>query len=133
CKAMAYVGNVSAFLCHLLDSKDLSGIWNYVDTPIPDMNTLVSTVRKKLGIGTGTGIKIPGFIGMLGGAIFDLAALITRRKFPISRVRIRKFMADSSFSSENAMKTGFRPPYDLNESLDKVLSHEFPERYVAGA
>ena len=129
-KAMAYVGNVVSFLMHLLNHPELAGTWNYVDTPVPDMNELVSSLRKKLGIGKGTGLKIPGFVGLIGGSVFDIAASITGRKFPISRVRISKFMADSSFSAKRALGTGFQPPFNLNVSLNRVLSYEFPDLYV---
>ena len=67
---MAYVGNVSAFLMHLIQAPEQEGTWNYVDTPIPDMNSLVTMVRTKLQIGSGSGIHIPSFAGYIGGPFF---------------------------------------------------------------
>lgn len=125
---MAYVGNVAAFLAHLLINSKLSGTWNYVDTPIPEMADFVSTVRRKLGMGHGTGIRIPALLGIMGGFGFDMLSKLTHKKFPISRVRVRKFLSDSSFSAARIEQTGFIPPFDLQVSLDRVLKHEFPNR-----
>ncbi len=127
-KAMAYVGNVAAFLIQTINSAELEGTWNYVDTPIPDMNELVSSVRMKLGLGKGTGIRIPAIVGILGGIVFDVTAKLSRKKFSISRIRIRKFLSDSSFSADRIKETGFTPPFNLQESLDKVLKYEFMNR-----
>ena len=126
-KAMAYVGNVAAFLYHVILNCRYTDTWNYVDTPIPDMKQLVSLVRSNLGKGKGVGIRIPSFAGRIGGTMFDMLSRLTGRSYPISRVRIEKFMQESSFAAEKASGTGFSPPFSLEESLPMVLKYEFPE------
>ena len=124
-KAMAYVGNIAAFLMHIIRTPGTGGTWNYVDTPIPDMRELVAVVRKTLGKGSGTGIRIPAFLGLFGGACFDLLAKFTGKKFPISRIRVKKFLSESSFSARKALETGFTPPFALTESVERVIRYEF--------
>ena len=41
---------------------------------------------------------------------FDLLAFITRRTYPISSIRVKKFCAQTVFSSERMRKSGFTPP-----------------------
>lgn len=127
-KAMAYVGNVATFLSHIIASPELNGTWNYVDTPIPDMKELVTVIRSKLGKGSGTGIRIPSFLGLFGGICFDILAKITRRRFPISRIRVKKFLSESSFSAQKALNTNFIAPFDLQEAIERVLEYEFIDK-----
>ena len=47
-KSMAYVENVAAFLEYSLSFKPGLHIYNYIDKPDFDMNTLVSEARKTL-------------------------------------------------------------------------------------
>ena len=61
---------------------------------------------------------------MLGGYIFDLLALIFRKKLVVSSVRIKKFCATTQFDSSKAHLI-FNAPYTLTEGLDKTLDHEF--------
>ncbi len=126
-KAMAYVGNVASFLVHIITSPEINGTWNYVDTPIPDMKQLVGAVRSKLGKGSGTGLRLPTFLGLFGGACFDFLAKITGKKFPISRIRVKKFLSESSFSAQKALGTGFCPPFEIQDSIEKVLEYEFAD------
>ncbi len=48
-KSMAYVENVAAFLEYSLGFENGVHIYNYIDKPDFDMNTLVSKVNKALG------------------------------------------------------------------------------------
>ena len=69
-------------------------------------------------------LKIPYWLGMLGGYGFDLLSFITRKKLPISSVRVKKFCATTQFNSTKA-HSNFKAPYSLKEGLDLTLEHEF--------
>ena len=125
-KSMAYVENVAAFLEHTLSFKPGLHIYNYVDKPDFDMNTLVSQVRKTLFGKNNVGIRLPSFIGVVIGHIADFVARLSGRTLPISTIRIKKFMGTTQFES-SVSKTGFIPPVNLDEGLDRTLCYEFLE------
>lgn len=124
-KSMAYVGNVAAFLKACITSGRKHGIFNYVDTPDTDMNALVSLVQLKLHGSSSIGPRLPRWLGILIGHAFDVIALLTRRKFPISAIRVKKFTATSSYSSSKHELDGFEPPQTLEMGLERTLYSEF--------
>ena len=121
-KSMAYVENIVGFITFSIRCQ-LSGyhVFNYVDKPDLNMNELVSVseraLNKKL-----PPIRIPFWAGYLGGIGFDVLAKITRRKFPISSVRVKKFCATTQFSNEALVKLGYAPPYTLSDGLSKTIT-----------
>ena len=123
-KSMAYVGNIVALIKNRLDKVE-SGchIFNYADKPDFSMTELVSVIENKMNISASKS-KIPYWVGMLGGYGFDLLSLITRRKFSVSSVRIKKFCATTQFNAIKA-HSSFKAPYTLKEGLDLTLEHEF--------
>ncbi len=124
-KSMAYVGNVVAFIKFLIENKtDGFNVFNYIDKPDFSTNNLVTLVSKVLNKHIPS-VHFPVCLGMLGGYCFDLLAFITRKKLPISSVRIRKFCATTQFDSTKAMSSGFKPPYSLEEGLSRTLTFEF--------
>lgn len=126
-KSMAYIGNVVAFIKYLIEN-DRPGyrVYNYVDKPDFNMNTLVSQVRKNLGQ-NGSLVRMPEWLGMLGGYGFDALAKISGKKLPISSVRVKKFCATTQFSAEKLNSTGFKRPFTLEEGLERTLRYEFIE------
>ena len=57
---------------------------------------------------------------LLGGEyLFGLAALVTGRQFPISFIPIKKFCADNQIAADKLHQTGFRPPYSLEQGLER--------------
>ena len=123
-KSMAYVGNVVALIKDRLDKVE-SGchIFNYADKPDFSMTELVSVIENKMNISVPK-LKIPYWIGMLGGYGFDLLNLITRKKISISSVRVKKFCATTQFNATK-VHSCFNAPYNLKEALDLTLEHEF--------
>ena len=123
-KSMAYVRNVVAFIKHRIETNDLGyHIFNYADKPDFSMNKLINLIEKKINI------KLPSqsityWFGMLGGYGFDFIAFITRKKFRISSVRVRKFCATTQFNSKKIHST-FISPYSLEEGMKKTLEYEF--------
>ncbi len=70
-------------------------------------------------------VRIPYWLGMLGGYGFDALAKLSGRKLPISSVRVQKFCATTQFTAERLQETGFVPPFTLDEGLRRTLVAEF--------
>lgn len=123
-KSMAYVGNIAAFL-RAAASSDRSGVFNYVDHPDFDMNTLVAQVRRELIGKTGVGPRLPYSIGLLLGYAADFFTKSTGKALPISSIRVRKFCASTQFNSRKNELAGFVPPFSIEEGLNRTLVSEF--------
>lgn len=124
-KAMAYVGNIVAFIDFLLRNQQ-SGleIYNYTDKPDFTMNELVTLVSKVMNKHIPS-VHFPYWLGMLGGYAFDVLAFLSRKKLVISSVRVKKFCAATQFDSSKAHKSGFVPPFTLEQGLSWTLEFEF--------
>lgn len=125
-KSMAYVENVAALIEYSLSFEPGLHVYNYIDKPDFDMNTLISGARKKLFGKANVGLRLPGFFGLALGYVADFAALILRKPLPVSSIRVKKFMATTQFSS-SVSDTGFVPPVSLEEGLARTLNYEFIE------
>ena len=125
-KSMAYVENVVAFIEYSLSFEPGLHIYNYIDKPDFDMNTLISSARKTLFGKTNVGLRLPGFVGLALGYVADLVAIVIRKPLPVSSIRVKKFMGTTQFSS-SASDTGFLPPVSLEEGLARTLRYEFME------
>ena len=124
-KSMAYVGNVASFAKYLIEEYQAGyNVFNYVDNPDMTMNELVRFVKQVLGK-SGTALKIPYSLGILGGWCFDLMSKILRKKFSISSVRIKKFCATTEFDSSRVTESGYTPSYELKEALERTIKFEF--------
>jgi nucleoside-diphosphate-sugar epimerase len=124
-KSMAYVGNVVAFIEHLIDNaRPGYEVYNYIDKPDLSMNELVALVGDSLGRKIPS-VRIPYSAGLFGGYCFDLLAFLLRRKLPVSGVRVRKFCATTVFDSTKALSSGFTPPFTLSSAISRTLQFEF--------
>ena len=124
-KSMAYVGNIVAFIKHKLEvGFSAEEIYNYVDTPDFDMNTLVSEIYRHKSR-SAPKFRIPYPIGIVGGYCFDLLARVTGKKLPISSIRVKKFCSSTEINSDKLDASGFERPVDFKEGLQRTLSHEF--------
>jgi len=125
-KSMAYVENVAAFLEYSLSFKPGLHIYNYIDKPDFDMNTLVSEARKTLFGKNNVGLRLPAFLGMTIGYFADYVAKVTGKTLPVSSIRVKKFMGTTQFAS-SVSETGFVPVVSLEEGLAQTLRYEFLE------
>ena len=125
-KSMAYVENVAAFIEYCLTLKSGIHIYNYADKPDFTMNDLVSRIRQIVGRSDKTRLRIPYFIGLLIGQSFDLLAFITRKKFSISSIRIKKFCSNSVYESA-VSSSGFIAPVHLIDGIKSTVKFEFLE------
>ena len=128
-KSMAYVKNVAAFLEYSLSFNNGVHIYNYIDKPDMDMNALISKVRQVLFKKNNVGIRLPGSIGMIIGYCADILSKIFSKNFPVSSVRVKKFLSNTKFES-SVKNTEFIAPYSLNEGLESTLNYEFKENNV---
>jgi nucleoside-diphosphate-sugar epimerase len=124
---MAYVENVAAFIEYNLNNSPGEHLFNYIDKPDYDMNTLVKEVNRMLGREARL-FHWPYWFGLFGGCCFDLLAVILRRKLRFSSIRVKKFCADSMFEAENIKKTDFKAPVGLKEGLERTIRYEFIDK-----
>ena len=124
-KSMAYIGNIVAFIKHRLEFPQRGyHVFNYADKPDLMMTSLISVIEKNLNRKIPP-IKIPEWLGYLGGYGFDILAFITRKKLAISSVRVKKFVATTQFDSTKSHSCGFKAPFTLVEGLSRTLNYEF--------
>lgn len=121
-KSMAYVENIAARLEYALDQQATYQVSNYVDKPDFTMNQLVDVISSSLGRNNKT-IRIPYLFGICGATALDVVSKISRRKFPISRVRVQKFCARTQFKSN--VQCDFVAPVELDSAIEKTIKHEF--------
>lgn len=127
-KSIGYVGNIARFLSFIRRCEAGCYIYNYADKP--DLTTweLVDIALKAFG-NNGNGqrplIRLPYAVGLMGGYLFDGLSLVTRRTFPVSSIRIKKFVAQTTVSSEKMRQTGFVPSFSLAEGLRRMIASEF--------
>lgn len=127
-KSMAYVENVAAFIEYSLSFKPGVHIYNFIDKPDFTMNQLVGSVKRMLGKDEKIGLRLPFALGYAIGKGFDLFAAITRKRLPISSIRVKKFCANSVYNTD-IDETGFVPPVPLAQALEQTIRHEFIEKH----
>ena len=131
-KSMAYVGNVSAFLFHVLGLGAGNHLFNYVDEPDLSMNEFVATILDVLGRPHAVRVRIPYAVGYLGGVACDVVALLTGKRLPISAIRVKKFCSTTTFTSRRVVATGFRPPIGLRDAIVRTVRHEVGDSVASG-
>ena len=125
-KSMAYVENVAAFIEYSLSFKKGVHIYNYIDKPDFDMNSLIASVRKILFDKHNVGLRLPSYAGIVLGHMADFVAMVIRKPLPISSIRIKKFMGTTQFAS-SISDAEFVPPVSIEEGLARTLRYEFIE------
>ena len=127
-KSMAYVGNIARFLAELCDSKTGITIQNYADKPDMPMRELVAFARQQFGMSDSIQVALPVWVGFLAGYAFDALSIITGKSLPVSSVRVRKFCAETTVSTERLEARNFVRPYSLREGLEHMIRADFLER-----
>ncbi len=125
-KSMAYVENVAAFLQYGIKFNNGFHLFNYIDKPDLNMNLLISKTRKILFGTERVGIRLPSFVADFIGLFADIFTRITNINSPVSRIRIKKFMATTHFDTTIDSKD-FQAPVTLDEGLERTLRYEFLE------
>ena len=125
-KSMAYVGNVSKFLAMLTGFSTGTGveIYNYADKPDFNMDNLINTIRNGHGKNRNSVFHLPYPLGLFGGYVFDFLSLISRKSFPISSIRVKKFCADTVVRADKLKEIDFQAPYSLVEGIQNTISYD---------
>ena len=131
-KSLAYVENVAAFIEFALSFAPGVHVYNYVDKPDLAVDELIGFVRGEAGKTPRVRLRVPYAAAYLVGGLFDVARSLSKRPFPISAQRVRKFAATSQFGTAVG-QTGFVPPVPLRDGLAATVRHVLAERrYGAG-
>lgn len=125
-KSMSYVGNIVEFLADALNAPVGKQTTNFADKPDLSTRELISLLTATMGIPSRNRARLPLPIGLAAGHALDLIARITGRTFPVSAIRIRKFVADTTVNTDRLTQSGYRPRYTLEEALKRTVSSEFP-------
>ena len=125
-KSMSYVGNIVEYLADVLDSPVGVHLTNYADKPDLSTKEIIDVLREAMELRGGVGPRLPLWVGLIGGHSLDAVARITRRTFPISAIRIRKFVSDTTVNTDRLEATGYRPKYPLSEAIRRTIDAEFP-------
>lgn len=122
-KSVCYVENCAGFIAYSLTLPQGTHTYNYVDKPDLDMNSLTNQVAQLCGRRGTASLPLPMPMVYAAVGLLDLVARTTNREFPISRVRVEKFVANSIFSTRVA-ETGFVAPVGLNDALTRTVQYE---------
>ena len=123
-KSMAYVENVVDFILYSIKFPPGIHVYNYTDAPDLSMDELISLIYHSIGSHRQSLLRIPYSVGYLAGLFFDIFSSLVGRRLPISRVRVKKFCADSSFSTKS-IDNGFKPRFSLVEAVIKTVKYEY--------
>jgi hypothetical protein len=124
---MAYVENVAAFIEYNLNNSPGEHLFNYIDKPDFDMNTLVAEVKKIIGK-SGKSFHWPYWLGYCGGLFFDIIAGLLHKKFSVSSIRVKKFCSNTMFEAANIKQTGFIAPVPIIDAIEKTVRYEFIDK-----
>lgn len=125
-KSLAYVGNLVDFIMHVIHRPAGFSIYNYVDLPDLTVGEVVSIARQILHGRNNVGPRLPVWLGLAIGTSADFLSALTNKRFPISGIRVRKFVTDSSFASSAHSVPGFSARTDLEVALRNTIQAEFP-------
>ena len=120
-KSMGYLENIAGLLKWGGTLSSGHHVFNWAEEPSLTMNDLVMFVKGCMGKPE----KIPYFIGVMGGRFFDLISFVTRKKFKISYIRVRKFCENTKFSSTKAREAGFKESVTLKDGIKTMIDAEF--------
>jgi nucleoside-diphosphate-sugar epimerase len=125
-KSMSYVGNIVGYIASRITAPVGVEIRNFADKPDLSTFELITILREEMSMHPATKLRLPLRLGIAAGYVFDAAARITRRTFPISAVRIRKFAADTTVNTDRLRDSGYTAKYSLQEALKRTLASDFP-------
>ena len=89
------------------------------------MNQLILAVKENLGLSDSIGFRLPKSLAYLGGTLLDCVSAVAKKEFPISRVRVKKFVADTIYGTDNLNKINYQRPFDMMTALENTIKNEF--------
>jgi nucleoside-diphosphate-sugar epimerase len=121
-KSMCYVGNLVLFLAQVVDRNGREDVVNYADKPDLSVGDIVGIIRDELGDSEEPLRRIPYWLGLLGGYSYDVMARLTKRRYTISGVRVKKFCANTQVTTSVFEGMGFQAPWTLEEGLRRMIA-----------
>lgn len=121
-KSLSYVDNVSGFIAHCLDKVSAGcHTYNYADNPDLSVNQLLllveRVIQRKL-----PSFSIPYTIGYSAARCIDFVSLITKRRYPITGLRLKKFCATTQFCNARMLQSGYVPKVSLKDGLQLTIN-----------
>jgi nucleoside-diphosphate-sugar epimerase len=128
-KSISYVENVAeAFcFCERLDAGIY--LFNVSDQPDYTMNELIPKLAGLLGRKV-PGVRLPYPVAYGLGLMGDLAAVVCRVNTRLRSVRVRKFCANTRYSSARLRSLGYTQRVTLDDALARVIASDFRTRGV---
>jgi len=123
-KSMGYVGNIAALLSQMINNKGVC-IFNFCDKPDLTSAEITKFISKNMGKSLPR-FHIPLFFGILAGRAIDMIAATTNKNYSISEVRIRKFVAETTVSTEKLINNNYKQKYTIYQGLSRMIDSEFP-------
>jgi CO dehydrogenase/acetyl-CoA synthase epsilon subunit len=117
------VGNLVEYIVSIIGDSE-SSIVNYADKPDLTMEALIALTNKSLHK-KGRRLHIPYWIGLTGGYLLDLISFVSRKKFPISAIRIKKFCSNSTINTDKLMAQNTKNLVSLPSAVKATIEHEF--------
>jgi nucleoside-diphosphate-sugar epimerase len=120
-KSVAYVENLVDATVFLIDElKPGIQILNYVDEPQLTIAQTVDIISGYM-LHRVPKIKIPLFVAVSFGSIFDLLAKITGHNFPITGARMKKFATSTHHTADKIRQLGFKQNVELKEGFRRMV------------
>jgi len=123
-KSIAYVANLVDFIIKTLNFENGIHIYNYADKPDYTMKEFITIISNKLDIKKST-FYLPKMIGLMIAQIIDILAILSGRKFNISKIRIKKFLSNSIISTVKLEHLGIEQKIPLKDAITSTLTAEF--------
>jgi nucleoside-diphosphate-sugar epimerase len=120
-KSVAYVENLvdaTVFLTEKL--KPGVQIFNYVDEPQLTIAQTVDIISGYMPHRVPK-MKIPLWLAVAGGSVFDLLAKITGHNFPITGARMKKFATSTHHKADKIRQLGFKQNVELREGFRRMV------------
>lgn len=120
-KSVAYVENlVDATLFLMSKMKPGMEIYNYSDEPQMTIEEIVNTIVSFMPHDIPSK-KIPLWVAMSFGSIFDVLGKTTGRNFRITAARMKKFATPTHHKAERIRALGFRQPIETKEGFRRMV------------
>jgi GlcNAc-P-P-Und epimerase len=123
CKSISYVENVAEAFCFCERLAPGSHLLNVADQPDYTMNEIVPRLAKLLGREVPT-VRLPYPVAYLAGMAGDALSLVGLRT-RLRSERVRKFCANTRYSSARLRALGYRQTVSLDDALARVVASDF--------
>lgn len=120
-KSVAYVENLVDATLYLLD-KFKSGyqIFNYSDEPQMTISEIVDIIYNNMPFEAAK-MKLPLWLAMSFGGIFDALGKLTGHNYPITAARMKKFATATYHQAEKIRHLGFKQRFETKDGFRRTI------------